>query len=299
MYLALMNKFISVFTPTYNRAYCLENVYISLCRQVCQNFVWLIVDDGSSDNTRGLVDEWAREAKISIRYYRTNNGGKQKAHNFAVTLAESELFICLDSDDVLAENAIELIQFEWKKGPSDVAGIVAYKGNLETGERLSTVFPTEGLAKLGDIYRLGFVGETALVYRVDILQKYLYPDIPGEFYMPDAYVYDNIDRDYDLIILPRVLEICRYMIDGTSVNIYKTLKNNPIGYAKYYNQKSLLASSYFERCLSIIHYVAFSVLAGAEGVCRKSHFQIITALLFPAGVVLSLSKKIDYWRYLK
>jgi glycosyltransferase involved in cell wall biosynthesis len=259
----------------------------------------LIIDDGSTDNTQDLIDLWLREAKIPIRFYRTNNGGKQKAHNFAVTVAESELFICLDSDDILAENAIEFIKFEWKKKQGDVAGIVAYKCNLDTGELLSTEFPKIGLTKLGDIYRLGFVGETALVYRVDILQKCLYPNIPGEFYMPDSYVYENIDRDYDLIVLPKILEICRYMSDGTSVNMYKTHKNNPIGYAKYYNQKSMLANSYLERYFSIIHYIAFSLLAGTERVCRNSHFQIITALLFPAGLLLFLSKKIDYWRYLK
>ena len=292
-----MSKFITVFTPTYNRAYCLENAYKSLCQQNCQDFVWMIVDDGSTDNTHDLVGMWSRESKILIRYYRTKNGGKQKAHNFAVNLAESELFICLDSDDILAENAIEYILIEWKKKHSNVAGIVAYKGNLDTDELLSTDFPKMGLAKLGDIYRFGFVGETALVYRADILKKYLYPNIPGEFYMPDSYVYENIDCDYDLIILPRILEICRYMSDGTSINMHKTHKNNPIGYAKYYNQKSMLASSYRERYFSIIHYIAFSLLAGTGRICRRSPFKIITALLFPAGVLLFLSKKIDYWRY--
>jgi len=100
-------KRITVFTPTYNRAYILNRLYESLKKQSSKSFLWLIIDDGSTDNTEELVNAWIRENIIEIRYYKQENGGKQRAHNKAVELCDTELFICVDSDDYLTENAIE------------------------------------------------------------------------------------------------------------------------------------------------------------------------------------------------
>ena len=91
-------KRLTIFTPTYNRAYILPKLYDSLCEQTCQDFDWLIVDDGSTDHTKELVGDWIKEKKISIRYVCQENGGKMRAYNKAVSLTETELFVCIDSD---------------------------------------------------------------------------------------------------------------------------------------------------------------------------------------------------------
>ena len=89
-------KRLTIFTPTYNRAYILPKLYESLCVQTCQDFEWLIVDDGSTDNTQELVKEWIEDKKISVRYVYQENRGKMQAFNKAVSLSESELFVCVD-----------------------------------------------------------------------------------------------------------------------------------------------------------------------------------------------------------
>lgn len=294
-----MDKLITIFTPTYNRAYCLGKVYKSLCQQSNKNFLWLIVDDGSTDNTAELVRKWMQRGEITIAYYCQENGGKQKAHNNAVIRAKSELFFCLDSDDILAKDAIDLIEAKWKCKITNTAGIVSYKRSLDSGMLLSTVFPQVTSSKLNALYQSGFRGETTLVYRVDVLKKHLYPKIPNELYMPDAYVYDRIDRDYSLMILPEVLQICEYLSDGTSANMYKTHKLNPLGYAQYYNQKALFSNKFGNKCSAIVHYVAFSILGGDNDVCKKSHHKGTAAILFPLGVILSIYKKLQYWAFIR
>ena len=94
-----MKKRMTVFTPTYNRAYILPKLYDSLCQQTVKSFEWLIVDDGSVDNTQELVEKWIEEKKIEIRYFKQANGGKQRAHNLGVEKSKEEIFVCVDSDD--------------------------------------------------------------------------------------------------------------------------------------------------------------------------------------------------------
>ena len=107
---------LTVFTPAYNRAHTLPRTYESLCRQSCKDFVWLIVDDGSSDGTRALVEEWqTRDNGFPIRYIYKENGGMHTAHNVAYDNITTELNTCIDSDDALAEGAVEVILSLWER----------------------------------------------------------------------------------------------------------------------------------------------------------------------------------------
>ena len=108
-------KELTVFTPTYNRAYTLGRLYESLCRQSNKNFEWLVVDDGSKDGTEELIKSWQSEEKISIRYIYQENGGKMRAHNRGVKSTETELFVCVDSDDYLVDDGIEKILSFWNR----------------------------------------------------------------------------------------------------------------------------------------------------------------------------------------
>ena len=126
----MKKNIVTIFTPTYNRAYILENLYESLIRQTSQKFEWLIVDDGSTDETANLVATWQKENKISIRYLKQKNGGKQRAHNKGVEECKTELFVCVDSDDYIADGSIESILKTWKniKGDDKLAGMIALRG---------------------------------------------------------------------------------------------------------------------------------------------------------------------------
>lgn len=102
-------KLLTIFTPTYDRAYILPELYHSLCKEPSDSFIWLIVDDGSTDNTQTLVENWQRENKIEIVYFKQENGGKMRAHNKGVELCSTPLFFCIDSDDQIATGAVEKI----------------------------------------------------------------------------------------------------------------------------------------------------------------------------------------------
>ena len=102
-------KTLTVFTPTYNRAYLLPKLYRSLCDQTNKDFIWLIIDDGSIDNTEEIISQWIFEDKIDIKYHYKDNGGMHTGHNLAYKVIETELNVCIDSDDFMPDNAVELI----------------------------------------------------------------------------------------------------------------------------------------------------------------------------------------------
>ena len=127
------DKTLAVFTPTYNRAYIIGKLYKSLLAQTSEDFCWIVVDDGSSDNTEQLIASFISEDRIPIRYIKQENGGKQRAHNTGVDACDNELFFCVDSDDALVPTAVEDVLSLWQrvKARDDVAGIIAMRGHSE------------------------------------------------------------------------------------------------------------------------------------------------------------------------
>ena len=133
---------LTVFTPAYNRAQTLPRTYESLVRQDCKDFIWLIVDDGSTDQTKELVQKWQMEdAGFEIRYIYKPNGGMHTAHNIAYENIDTELNVCIDSDDCLAEGAIRKVLLMWQKVKyKDYAGIIGLDADLE-GHIIGKNFP--------------------------------------------------------------------------------------------------------------------------------------------------------------
>ena len=123
----MKDAFVTVFTPTYNRGYTIGRLYDSLLRQTDKRFCWIIVNDGSTDNTEELILDWIKEKRIDIQYYKQKNQGKPSAHNKGVELTRTELFTCVDSDDYLKDNAIEEIITAWQNHPDDCIGILGYR----------------------------------------------------------------------------------------------------------------------------------------------------------------------------
>ena len=241
---------LTIFTPTYNRAYILHQAYKSLCRQTTHDFIWLIVDDGSTDETKELVQTWIEENKISIRYYYQPNGGKMRAHNWGVRLCDTELFVCLDSDDYLVDDAVETILTLWNslEEKQGLAGIVAYKGKDTQHTMFGEAFPEVRIDTLQELYQKGFFGENTLVHRRDVLLQFPFPEIEGEKFIPEAVVYDKIDLLYQLYVFPKILMICKYRNDGLSYAIEELRMNNPKGWLLYYQQKIQYSQ------VSILHY---------------------------------------------
>ena len=283
-----MQLIITVFTPTYNRAYTLGRCYESLKRQTNQNFVWLIVDDGSTDNTKELAESWQKENKIAIKYHSQENGGKHIAHNTGVKLTETELFVCVDSDDYLTDDAIELCTRHWQEvNAANLAGIVALKG-YSNDKPTGTLMPS-GVTQstIYDLYNShGFTGDAMLVFKTKVLKKHLFPVIAGEKFFPEAYIYDRIDQEYQMSLLDKVLYICEYLEDGYSSNYQRVFKNNPKAYAAYHAQRLNLASHLRVRYKSAILYSVASMLSGNKRFISEAPRKVLTVLSLPLALVV-------------
>lgn len=269
--------FLTVFTPTYNRAYMLPELYASLCRQSCRDFVWSIVDDGSTDGTDSLVKGWMAQGKVAIRYERQENGGKMRAHNRGVRNCDTPLFVCVDSDDYVPDNFVERVQAFLPSIDSDasLAGIVAYKSCRENPEgefRIRCRFPYGGTSTLGRLYKSGFHGDTTLVFKTEVLRNYPFLEVEGEKFSPETYAYDRIDRSYSYLLVDEAWMLCTYMPDGYTREEDALWARNPGGVALYYNQRAEFTDTYLsrEKISQGILYMIYARRAGMKQIWRNS-----------------------------
>ncbi len=279
---------LTVFTPAYNRAHTIWRTYESLCRQTCKDFEWLIVDDGSSDNTRELVEGWIKEAKISIRYIYQQNQGMHGAHNTAYANIDTPLNTCIDSDDYMPDDAVEKILACWcEKGNDKLAGLIGLDVT-EDGQVIGTQFPLDmPTTTLQGFYAAGGKGDKKLVYRTDVIKRYPeYPLFQGERYVGLAYKYMLIDQDYELITLNEPLVIVEYQQDGSSFNMFKQYWNNPKGFAFFRKAEMMTTRSLKRKFLICAHYVSSSIISGNRRFIQESPEKFLTVLSIPAGVAL-------------
>lgn len=232
---------ITVFTPTFNRAYILENLYRSLQRQHFADFEWLIVDDGSTDDTSQLVAGWMAENNpFPIRYARQENGGKCRAINHGLKLAQGELFFTVDSDDYLTDDALEKVA-RWEQELPKDGRFCGFCGNLGlTPEQTpNRCFPggyrdATALDRYADID-----GERAYAFYTDIHRQYLYPEFPGEKFLTEAVVWDKMAHDgYRLRFYNDIIRIYAYKEDGLTKAGYQVFLDNPQGTALFFRQKA-------------------------------------------------------------
>ena len=280
---------ITVYTATYNRAYVLEDLYNSLIRQTNQNFDWLIIDDGSQDNTRELVSKWIEDDLIKITYKFQNNKGKMEALNFAHDLISRELNVCVDSDDYLADDAIEIILSEWEKvkGNKKIAGLVGLDV-FKTGEVVGTKFPEDlKYSKFSHFFGKITKGDKKFVYRTDVVKKYpKYPSFPNEKFPAPGYLYRLIDQDYDLYLINKVLCVVEYLEDGISKNKYLQFRKYPNSFMFYRLELIRLSDSFQEKYKSAVHYVS-SCLFAQKSFFNNKYFSLIIFALLP-GLILNL-----------
>lgn len=297
-----MKPQITVFTPAYNRAYSLHLCYESLCRQKNKNFIWLIVDDGSTDNTRELVDEWKNnENGFEIKYVYKKNGGMHTAHNTAYEIIDTELNVCIDSDDYLAEDAIEKILGFWNQcGSEKYAGIIGLDATFDNqviGEKFDDSLKT---TTLGGYYSNGGKGDKKLVYRTEIMKKYPpYPEFEGEKYVSLGYKYLLCDQEYELLVLNEILCNVEYQLDGSSTNMFRQYLNNPKGFAFFRKTAMQCYPDFKRRFIENIHYVSSSILAKNKKFLKESPKKGMTILAMPFGIVLTGYIKLQAKKYMK
>lgn len=289
-----MTPTLTIFTPTYNRGYTLHKCYESLVRQTNKDFTWLIIDDGSTDNTKELVDRWINEKKINISYHYQENQGMHGAHNAAYELIETELNVCIDSDDHMPENAVDRILIFWKKyGSEDYAGIIGLDSK-QNGEIIGSKMPEDIVSStITDLYgKYRVQGDKKLVYRTDVIQKTPpYPIFPGEKYCPLSYKYILIDQLSPLLILNEILCHVEYLDDGSSKNIIKQYNKNPKGFHFFRKVAIQYAPNFKQRFRESIHYVSSSLMIKNYKFLFDSPRIGITLCSIPFGILLFLYLK--------
>ena len=286
-----MTEKLTVFTPAYNRAHTLPRAFEALKKQSDKRFVWLIVDDGSTDNTREVVESFQKEdCGFKIEYVYKENGGMHTAHNLAYKLIKTELNTCIDSDDTIGDEAVGKILDFWEKNGSDeFAGIVGFDTDFD-GNVIGTRFP-ENLKKttLGAYYKNGGSGDKKLVYRTDVVKKYPpYPEYEGEKLVPLGSLYTLIDQDYELLVLDEALCRVEYQPDGSGASIFRQYRQSPRGfmYARIIRMK--YAGSFKGKATGAIHYISSCIFAREKHFLKKSPKKLLTVLMIPFGVLLNI-----------
>ena len=234
---------ITLFTPTYNRAYILDTLYHSVQRQTFRDFEWIIMDDGSSDNTEELVKQWMNDDNdFPIRFYKVPNGGKCRAINRGLDLAEGELFFIMDSDDYLTDDAMETV-VKWEAtiaGKPGYCGVAGNRGSSPTetpNTRLWQMYG-EGCQYIDEYAYCRYPeytdkvidGERAGVWYTEVHRKYKYPEFDGENFLTPCITWNRMAHDgYKIRIFDDIIWICEYRDDGLTMQGSMRFIKNPAG----------------------------------------------------------------------
>lgn len=280
---------LTIFTPTYNRAYVLDKLYLSLCVQTNKDFEWLIIDDGSTDNTKEKIQNWILEKKIRIRYVYQKNAGKSAAHNRALELTKTELFVCVDSDDQLHENAVAVVLEEWdklrKRSEQEVGGMVAFrvKGDGTPITRYQEKSDYK-IGKLKEFYDRKIIsGDTMLIFDVSKVGSLRFPVFEGEKFVPEAYLYDQFDQISSFLIVPQYIYICEYLEDGYTQNMARLIAKNPKGYLAYIEQRIKYDNDIKNVICDTIRYVAIAVCAKKKHIIKSAYNPFCAFVMYPFG----------------
>ncbi|MCF7568646.1 glycosyltransferase family 2 protein [Sabulilitoribacter arenilitoris] len=282
-------KRLTVFTPTYNRAFCLGQCYESLIRQTNKNFKWLIIDDGSQDNTKSLVNSWIKEEKIDIQYHYQGNQGMHSAHNAAYNIIDTKLNVCIDSDDFMPDDAVEKILSIWdqQENTINIAGIIgldAFKDGTVLG-RIPSDLKYSTLAELELVYKIR--GDKKVVLRTDVVKKYpLYPITKEERLVPLGTLYLMIGQEYQFVCSNEVFCIIEYLEGGSSKNILSQYKKSPNGFRYSRILEMKYSKSFFYTFTRAMHYISSCIFLKKWFFTSENPKKFTTLLALPFGILL-------------
>ena len=266
---------ISVLTATYNRANLLIKLYESILKNSNNDIEieWLIMDDGSTDETKNQVDKFIEENRIEIKYFFQENQGKMKAINNLTEKAQGDLIIECDSDDYFTDNAFEIIKNAFEKNQNKMQDLYAlcFLKYDQTGKNMGNFFRKD-TSKMFDLYfKEGENGEKALVFNSQIRKQYKYELENSERFVTEARMFHKMDEKYSIICVNEPIMICEYQEEGYTRNINKQFTENPYGYFEYFKeilQKDMKGVSFNKRLYAIKHYILFATLTNQKNIVK-------------------------------
>ena len=291
---------LTIFTAAYNRGHLIERMYRALQRQSNFDFEWLVVDDGSKDNTEKLFSIWLNEDNpFKIRYYKQENKGLITTLNRGLELAEGEYFSKIDSDDYVTDDYMENV-IKWLDDIKGLDNIYAVSGLKikSSGEPLKGIYPNipdnTGYIDATDLERSKYNldADMSEAWRTEILRKYKFPLFEGEKFAPEQLTLYQIALDgYKIRWHKEPMCICEYQEGGLTLGANKLEKENPMGYAMMYNQKIELSESLKEKIYNASQMTALCIYAGHMEYLKQSNSKLATVLSLPFGIVLGMRRK--------
>lgn len=285
---------LTIFTPTYNRAASLKRTFNSLLNQTCKDFEWLIVDDGSTDDTQNLISQWESNSPFPIHYFRQENCGKYRAYNAGLQHAMGDLFICIDSDDWMPKDSVERILSHKSSLFADdkFAGIIALK-EYPNKEIIGTSYP-EAIhrSSLYQLEKKGYGGERSLLFKTGIAKQFLFPEKTNEKFITESVIYDRYENLYEFLVCNEVLTTCEYQDNGLSSNPRKLMLNNPAGYKLYFAQRVNLEDRILYKIKYAISYNAFAALYKGSYYDYQGPHRFLIKIMMPLGLCLAY-----YYKY--
>lgn len=287
---------VTIFTPTYNRVLLLKRLYKSLCNQDNMNFEWVVVDDGSVDDTREWIESIKKQNIFPINYIYQKNSGKHVAFNRAILEAKGELFLCVDSDDFLANSSVVgQIILDWDKIRNDkrLAGIISLKSRLD-GVLLGKNFPLN--IKYATPFELArkyhSYGERNIIYRLDYLKEYSFPVFDDEKFCPDSFISDALSKKYYMWLKNTIDVVCEYQENGLSNSFSKIMKSNPKGFCIANMQIIDMENSFKDKMMNAIRYWAFKYMAGDKVIKYEGKNKMLVRLCSLPGLLFYFYYKI-------
>lgn len=288
-------KALTVATPTFNRAHTLPGVYESLCAQTDKNFIWLVIDDGSTDNTAQLVEGWKKENIIEIEYVAKENGGKASALNLGIGMLETPYAVCLDSDDSFYPGAVEkaLSYLSEIEGDDSFCGILALRNNPDGTVMGKREIPagTQRI-KAEDIFlRWQLNTELICFYKTGILKNYRFPEFPGEKFVSPAWMQYKITEKYSYYPVWDKFCECEYVADGLTRNKRKVIKKNPRGYTAVKKFSFDYSRGIKQIVKNGIMYDYGCLLGKIKDFHKDIKHPVWAVLLMPAALIIKIIRK--------
>lgn len=280
---------LTIVTPTYNRAYILDECYNSLKNQTVKAFIWMIIDDGSSDNTEELVKNWQSEGHINIVYYKKLNGGKASCLNFAFDRVKSKYVVCLDSDDQFTPKAVEMAlqRLEKVENVNYCGGLLALRtstsGIVMGGKQIPEGKKYITIPELANKYKIR--SEIICFYITDKVTKYRFPEYENEKFVSPAYIDLKMSKKYKFLVSRESYCICEYLPDGLTKNKIEVIKKNPRGYTSVIRESFELSTNFVIKSKNCLMYIAGNKLAGERKIIRSSPRKIMTFFYYPLGIL--------------
>lgn len=284
---------LSILTATYNRASFLERLYNSIVQNLNSGLEveWLIMDDGSADETTKIVQRFIDEKKVEIKYKKQENQGKMTAINNLMQYVTGDLIVDCDSDDYFTSNAFKIIKKEVEKTERNTLYGICFLKQNENGNIDGTKFQKVTSTMFDLYFKERATGEKGIVFYADIRKKYRYELENDEKFITEARMYHKMDENYKLKCVNEVITIGDYQEDGYTSNIVRTFSSSPYGYFKYFEeilQKDFKGVTWNKRLYAIKHYILFLTITSNKLDWKKvknMYNKILLIILYLPGKI--------------